>query len=82
MLQFFMYVTLVVGFIYVMHQGFLYMKDSCAPKIHKNMYDTQIKKYQEIMQEIQEEQLRQTEALQNKIDMEEDILAFVDSQTN
>jgi hypothetical protein len=52
--QIFVFICIVIASIYTLQTGFEYMKNILTPKVTKNMYKSQIEKYREILEEMQE----------------------------
>ena len=52
--QVFIFICVVIASIYTLQTSFEYMKNIFTPKITKNIYKSQIEKYREILEEMQE----------------------------
>ena len=77
MLQFLIYIFLTILIIYTGHQLLEYCKNAMVPKITKNMYHTQVEKYESLVKELQDE-CNRNNTIENKIDIEADLIDFVD----
>ena len=53
-LHIFVFICIVIASIYTIQTGFEYMKNQFTPKVTKNIYKSQIEKYREILEEMQE----------------------------
>ena len=78
MLQFLLYVAFVIFIIYTGHQVIDYFKNAYVPKVTKNIYRTQVEKYQDLVKEIQQEYSNIENNKDEKIEMEEDLINFID----
>lgn len=59
---------------------FDYIKHTYAPKQTINMYQTQVEKYKDIVEEIQKSYIEEQSQTQEKIDMEEELSNYVFDQ--
>lgn len=84
-IQVFIFICLVIGSIYTIQNGFEYIKNTFTPKVTKNMYKSQIEKYREILEEMQEsycqgnteENVSETLDVE-KIEMEQELTDFIE----
>ena len=60
------------------HQFYIYIQTTYTPKITKDIYHNQIEKYKDIVKELQDTHQSESQAIQDKIEMENDLLAFVE----
>lgn len=66
--QVFIFICIVIASIYILQTGFEYLKNLFTPKVIKNMYKSQIEKYREILEEMQESYIQDnTPPLQENI---------------
>ena len=66
--QVFIFICIVIASIYILQTSFEYLKNLFTPKVTKNMYKSQIEKYREILEEMQESYIQDnTPPLQENI---------------
>jgi hypothetical protein len=72
------YIVLILVAISLGHQIYIYIQNTYTPKITKDIYRNQIEKYKDIVKELQDTHQSESQAIQDKIEMENDLQAFVE----
>ena len=70
--QVFIFICIVIASIYILQTSFEYLKNLFTPKVTKNMYKSQIEKYREILEEMQESYIQAPPLQENILESSED----------
>ena len=75
-ISFFLNITISLIIIYLCHQLWEYLKNTFSTKITKDLASSQIQKYKQMIEEIQNGELRESETSTN---MEKELESFIET---